>query len=149
MTPRSLLRLEGALIFVAALIGYDTVGPSWWFFVVLFLAPDLFMCGYLAGPRIGAHLYNVGHTYAVPLAVGALSIILSDPFVGAIALIWAAHIGIDRAIGYGLKHDTGFHDTHLSTERSPSPNGIRDEGRGLLSSQSMARLPVRADTTRS
>ncbi len=30
-----------------------------------------------------------------------------------IALVWAAHIGVDRAIGYGLKYPTGFRDTHL------------------------------------
>jgi len=30
-----------------------------------------------------------------------------------IALIWFAHIGIDRALGYGLKYTSGFKDTHL------------------------------------
>jgi hypothetical protein len=29
------------------------------------------------------------------------------------ALIWLAHIGIDRALGYGLKYPTFFKDTHL------------------------------------
>ena len=31
----------------------------------------------------------------------------------ALALIWIAHIGLDRALGYGLKYATGFGDTHL------------------------------------
>ena len=31
----------------------------------------------------------------------------------AAALIWIAHIGLDRALGYGLKYATGFGDTHL------------------------------------
>lgn len=131
MTPRSLLRLEGALIFLAALIGYNTLEISWWFFLALFLGPDLFMAGYLAGSRTGARLYNAGHTYAVPLAVGALSIIVSNPFVGAIGLVWAAHIGMDRALGYGLKHGTGFHDTHLSVNRPPVPDKSRDGGKGI------------------
>ena len=30
-----------------------------------------------------------------------------------IALIWAAHIGVDRVLGYGLKYPTAFRDTHL------------------------------------
>jgi hypothetical protein len=29
------------------------------------------------------------------------------------ALIWLAHIGMDRALGYGLKYPTTFKDTHL------------------------------------
>ncbi len=31
-------------------------------FVVLILAPDLSMLGYLAGSRVGAAVYNVVHT---------------------------------------------------------------------------------------
>ncbi|WP_348642737.1 DUF4260 family protein [Mesorhizobium sp. B2-4-15] len=31
----------------------------------------------------------------------------------AVALIWIAHIAIDRALGYGLELSTGFQDTHL------------------------------------
>jgi hypothetical protein len=29
------------------------------------------------------------------------------------ALIWLAHIGMDRMLGYGLKYSGGFKDTHL------------------------------------
>ena len=31
----------------------------------------------------------------------------------AVGLVWLAHIGIDRALGYGLKYPTHFEDTHL------------------------------------
>jgi hypothetical protein len=30
-----------------------------------------------------------------------------------IALIWLAHLGLDRMLGYGLKYPTEFNDTHL------------------------------------
>ena len=30
-----------------------------------------------------------------------------------LGLIWLAHIGMDRAIGYGLKYPTNHKDTHL------------------------------------
>jgi hypothetical protein len=30
-----------------------------------------------------------------------------------IALIWLAHIGLDRMLGYGLKYPTEFKDTHM------------------------------------
>jgi hypothetical protein len=35
------------------------------------------------------------------------------PIAGSVALIWLAHIGFDRALGYGLKYKAGFGFTHL------------------------------------
>jgi hypothetical protein len=119
MSPRSLLRLEGAVVLLAAAFGYALLGVSWWFFVGLLLVPDAFMAGYLRGPRVGALLYNVGHTYVLPLVLGAVALGVGSVPVGAAALIWTAHIGMDRALGYGLKHPSGFHDTHLSR---PNPD---------------------------
>jgi hypothetical protein len=31
----------------------------------------------------------------------------------AVAGVWAAHIGLDRMLGYGLKYAAGFGYTHL------------------------------------
>jgi hypothetical protein len=121
MSPRSLLRLEGVLVFLGAVLGYDALGTSWVFFAALLLAPDVFMIGYLTGPRRGAHLYNMGHTYAVPLLFGAGAIVGESTVLAAAALIWTAHIGMDRALGYGLKRPSGFHDTHLSAGETSSP----------------------------
>jgi len=33
------------------------------------------------------------------------------------ALIWAAHIGFDRFLGYGLKYPVAFRVTHLGSIR--------------------------------
>ncbi len=118
MSPLLFLRLEGAVVLLAAAFGYALLGTSWWLFFALLLVPDVFMAGYGAGPRVGALVYNVGHTYALPLALGAIGAGLSSAVVGAVALIWIAHIGMDRALGYGLKQPSGFHDTHLS-RRAP------------------------------
>jgi len=40
--------------------------------------------------------------------------ILSNSIIIAIGLIWTAHIGMDRMLGYGLKYPTHFKDTHLN-----------------------------------
>jgi hypothetical protein len=114
MSSRFLLRLEGALVLLAAVGAYAGAGLSWWLFAGLLLAPDVVLLGYGAGPRMGAVVYNAGHTYAVPLLLGGVALGLGHTLLGGIALIWAAHIGMDRALGYGLKSPTGFHDTHLS-----------------------------------
>ena len=122
MSSRLLLRLEGFGVLLAAIALYAAHEASWWLFAALLLVPDVFMVGYLSGPRLGALLYNVGHTYVVPLALGAGAYTTSAPLAGAVALIWAAHIGMDRALGYGLKRPSGFHDTHLNrSEANPAP----------------------------
>ena len=111
--PSILLKLEAALLFIATLLLYSHLHLSWLLFAILFLAPDLSMLGYLAGPRTGAALYNLAHTYATPLIVLATALRLHrTPFIAA-ALIWIAHIAIDRVLGYGLKYPTHFKDTHL------------------------------------
>jgi len=115
LTPVSLLlRAEGALVGAAAIAAYAYLGQSWWLFAALILAPDLFMLGYLRGPRTGAAVYNFAHTYLVPAALGLLGFGFNLPLVLGVAAIWAAHIGLDRAMGYGLKSGAGFKGTHLS-----------------------------------
>jgi hypothetical protein len=82
-------------------------------FALLFFAPDLSFLAYFISPRIGAIAYNLVHTTLAPLALLALAIWLQNPASLSIALIWLAHIGADRALGYGLKYATDFSDTHL------------------------------------
>jgi hypothetical protein len=107
------LRLEGAAVAAAATTLYFHEGYSWVAYVVLALAPDLAMVGYLAGPRVGAIAYDLAHLEVWPLAL-AVAGILSDTNVAIqLALIWLTHIGVDRALGYGLKYPSAFKDTHL------------------------------------
>jgi len=111
--PRLLLHAEGAAVAAAAIALYFHADYPWWLLVVLVLAPDLSMVGYLAGTRIGAVAYDVVHTYALPVVMAASGWIADAELAVQIGLIWITHIGIDRALGYGLKYPTGFKDTHL------------------------------------
>lgn len=88
-------------------------GGSWILFVLLLLAPDLSMLGYLAGSRIGAAIYNAFHTYALPVILATYGLLGGSSLAVSMALIWLAHIGVDRLLGYGLKYASGFQDTHL------------------------------------
>jgi hypothetical protein len=114
MEPKTILRIEGLAVFAVATTAYIFSGGPWWLFGLLALAPDLSMLGYLAGTRAGTYLYNAFHTYVVPISVGGVGIWLGQTVFLWIALVWVAHIGADRAIGYGLKQPTGFKHTHLS-----------------------------------
>ena len=111
-TLRTWLRVEGLAAFAVAVALFARTGGDWRLFALLFLAPDLSMLAYLRGPVAGALGYNLVHTYTAPAALAALGF-AGLPWAVPVALIWAAHIGFDRALGYGLKHRAGFGFTHL------------------------------------
>jgi hypothetical protein len=111
--PRTLLRLEGLAVFAASVWLYFHAGFDWQMFALLFLAPDLSFAGYLFGPRIGAAAYNAAHSTNGAVGLGVAALALNQHLMVAIALIWLAHIGFDRALGYGLKYGAGFGFTHL------------------------------------
>jgi len=111
-TPRTWLRVEGLAAFAVAVALFARSGGNWRLFALLFLAPDLSMLAYLRGPAAGALGYNLVHTYTAPAVLAALGF-AGLSWAMPVALIWAAHIGFDRALGYGLKHRTGFGFTHL------------------------------------
>lgn len=112
-TVKLLLRLEGLTLFAGMVLLYAVWGGSWLVFAVLFLAPDLSFIAYLAGARTGATVYNAAHSYMAPMALMTAGFGLASPLMLSVAMIWLAHIGIDRALGYGLKYPAGFAFTHL------------------------------------
>lgn len=114
-TPRLLLRIEGLTLLVVTVVAYHAIGGSWAMFALLLLAPDLGMIGYAAGPRIGAVTYNALHLYLGPAALAAVGYFGQVQAAWPLALIWLAHIGMDRALGFGLKFSTAFRSTHLGS----------------------------------
>src|SRR3974390_34493 len=99
--PEVLLRIEGAIIFIAALYLYRLSGEGWGVFLLLFLWPDLGILGYLLNPRFGATTYNLVHVAAFPVALGVYGFATHRAAWLAFALIWLAHIEFDRALGFG------------------------------------------------
>lgn len=112
--PGLLLRLEGTAVLLTSLYFYHSLHLSWLTFAIFLLAPDLSAIGYLMNTRIGSITYNIAHTYALPLTVAVLALLLDWSLGLQIALIWTAHIGMDRIVGYGLKYPDDFKHTHLN-----------------------------------
>lgn len=112
--PRRLLRVEGAAVLIVAVVAFAHTGLSWWMFAALFMLPDLAIIAYWAGNRVGAAYYNATHLYVGPIASLSAGVMFDQPIATGAGLIWAAHIGFDRALGYGLKYASGFGHTHLS-----------------------------------
>lgn len=132
-TPRVLLRLEGAAMLVTATFAYAQTGRGWLLYLLLFFVPDVSFAAYALGPRVGATVYNLLHSYTLPLLSLAAAGVMRTASLGVDAavkvpylgwydvafmftvgsFIWLAHIGFDRMLGYGLKYPSGFKDTHL------------------------------------
>lgn len=110
---RLLLRAEGAALFLGPTLFYALADAPWGLYALLFFVPDLGLLGYLLGPRLGAIIYNALHATIGPLLLALAGVLTVEPLVGAISLIWLAHIGFDRMLGFGLKYAEGFGFTHL------------------------------------
>jgi hypothetical protein len=112
--PQTILRVEALGVIAAACAVYAYQGYDWQTFAIFFLAPDISLLGYVFGARFGAMLYNIGHSYILPAVVGTVGLLANDQMAMMAAIIWIAHIGFDRALGYGLKYPDAFGHTHLT-----------------------------------
>jgi len=110
---RAWLRLEGLAAFAAGLGIFGATGGNWLFIIPLLLLPDVSAAGFLVGQRVGTFTYNLVHNWVPGLAVLALGGWLASPVVVLAGAVLVAHVGMDRAVGYGLKLPSSFHDTHL------------------------------------
>lgn len=110
---RAWLRLEGLAAFAAGLGLFGASGGNWLLILPLILLPDVSAVGYLANPRVGAFTYNLAHSWVPGLLVLGLGSWLASPVFQLVAAILIAHVGMDRALGYGLKLPSSFQDTHL------------------------------------
>lgn len=108
-------RAEGALIFAAGLWAWwqtPDIAPVW-VLVLLFFAPDLSFAAYGVGPRVGAFVYNLLHSYGTAAVLVVLGWGTGADWALLLGLVWLAHAGFDRMLGYGLKSVDGFQITHL------------------------------------
>ena len=110
---RMMLSLEGLSVFISSIAAYWYIGGNWWLFGLLLLSPDLVFIIYAMNKVAGTHAYNVLHSYSLPVALGIISLIVGWQLGLTLAIIWFAHIGMDRTVGYGLKYISDFKDTHL------------------------------------
>jgi hypothetical protein len=110
---KTLLRLEELLMFALALFLFSQLDASWGLFALLFFAPDLSMLGYLINPRLGAWTYNLIHHKGLSVTLYILGSLLTIPWLTFTGILFFAHSSFDRILGYGLKHEDSFQNTHL------------------------------------
>ena len=108
-----ILRAEQVAIAVAGVVVWIANGGSPLLLIPAWLLIDLSMIGYLGGPRLGSITYNAAHNLVLALALLGLGWWTDTGWVVLAGAVFLTHIGLDRALGYGLKLPTDFRDTHL------------------------------------
>ena len=110
---RVILRIEGLFIFLLSVSAFIRLDGNWLLFILLLILPDLSMLGYLKDSRTGAYIYNSVHNFVLALLVTAVGYFLNFQLLLFAGIVLSAHIGLDRAFGFGLKEIKGFTQTHL------------------------------------
>lgn len=115
-----LLKTEQLAYLITCYAATLYLGYTWWLFLILLLTPDISMVGYLFGNRWGAWCYNLFHHQGAALLVIITGWHFSLPTLLLVGIILLGHSAMDRALGYGLKYSSGFHDTHLGRIGKPN-----------------------------
>ena len=110
---KTTLKIEEFGMFLFGIYLFNQLDYAWWWFLVLILAPDSSMIGYVFGNKSGAFLYNLFHHRALALVLYLTGIYSSNSLIQLAGIILFAHSSMDRMMGYGLKYETGFKFTHL------------------------------------
>lgn len=113
MTINRLVRLENGFAFGLTFYIYMQLDFSIWLFFVLLLVPDITMIGYIFNKKIGAVVYNFGHSFISPLLLALGYLYFLNNYLLLISIIWIAHIFMDRLFGFGLKYQDSFKETHI------------------------------------
>lgn len=120
------LKLEELAMLLLGIYVFGFLYFEWWWFLVLFLAPDLGMIGYVFGNRAGAFLYNLFHHKGVAIMIYLFGFFFYIPVVQLIGVIMFSHAAFDRLLGYGLKYEKGFKYTHLGVIGKPQRTTSED-----------------------
>lgn len=110
---KSILKLEELAIVILSVFLFNQLNYAWWWYLALFLTPDIGMIGYLINNKIGAYSYNLFHHKGIAIIVFLLGVYFNNNELKLAGIILLGHSAFDRILNYGLKYTTGFKHTHL------------------------------------
>lgn len=110
---KNLIKLEELFIFLLSIYLFAALDYAWWWYLVLFLAPDLSALGYLFNSRVGAFSYNLAHHKGIAILIYMVGVFSGNQVVQFAGLLMLGHSSLDRVFGYGLKFSDSFQHTHL------------------------------------
>ncbi len=107
------LRYEAlALAVLMVVLTYKSSAPLW-VLPATFLLFDVCIVGYKINHEVGSIMYNLIHNATIPTLFVAFGVLLDTEIIAVIGFCWTFHIAVDRMLGYGLKHESSFKNTHL------------------------------------
>ena len=110
---KTIIKLEELGLFILGMYLFSLLNFEWWWFLVLILAPDLSMLGYIFGNKSGAFFYNIFHHRAIAVLLYIMGCYFKIEILQLSGIILFSHSAMDRFFGYGLKYESGFKYTHL------------------------------------
>lgn len=110
---KTVIKLEEVSLFILGIYLFSLLNYQWWWFLVLILAPDFSMLGYIANNKAGALSYNLFHHKGIAVLLYLCGCYLQVELLQLIGVILFSHSSMDRMFGYGLKYEQGFKYTHL------------------------------------
>jgi hypothetical protein len=110
---KNVLRLEEVGILALSVYLSNFLPYAWWWYWVLFLAPDIGLTGYAVNPRAGALIYNLFHHKGIAVLIYITGLSTGSHELQFTGLLLLGHSSFDRILGYGLKYADNFHNTHL------------------------------------
>ncbi len=110
---KTTLKLEELVQFLFGIFLFTQLDYAWWWFLVLILAPDIGMLGYIINTKVGAVMYNVFHHKGLALLILIIGMYQQISYLELVGIILFSHSAMDRMLGYGLKYEDSFQNTHL------------------------------------
>ena len=107
------LRLEGLALAILMVVLINNSTAPLWILPATFLLFDISIIGYKFSNKIGAKTYNFIHNATIPTVIIAAGLLIDIEWISILGVCWTFHIAVDRALGYGLKHEESFTHTHL------------------------------------
>jgi len=113
----TILKLEEAAMTAMGiyLLSIYNLHLSFWLWAILFFSPDIGMLGYLVNTKVGAVVYNLFHHKGIAIILAATGYYLHNDVLTSIGILLFAHASFDRIMGYGLKYEDSFKNTHLGS----------------------------------
>ena len=109
----NLLKTEELAMFLLSIFLFNGLDFEWWWYLVLILAPDISMLGYIFSSKTGAMTYNLFHSKGLAILLYFFGIYSNNEWLQLFGIILFGHASMDRIFGYGLKYSDSFNHTHL------------------------------------
>ena len=110
---KAILKLEELAMLGLSVYLFSLLRFQWWWFAVLFLAPDIGFLGYIINSHVGSMTYNLLHHKGIAILLYVLGMLTDSEVVKLIGVVMFGHASFDRILGYGLKYADSFNHTHL------------------------------------